>query len=518
MKLTATSMVTAADSARRTIGGRVVTYGEAGHTSAGPTVFAEGSIEFALDDVVLRLEHDRTRPIGRALELSATPEGLDGVFRIAGTRSGDDALVEAAEGLRAGFSVGVEVTAHDYVDGVLVVTAARLEEVSLVTHPAIASAQVATVAASEEPTDPEPATEPDGEPTPEQEENTVDESTAPAVVEATASVPQPPARVQDAFPYGPTVEASFFRDLFNSRNDVEASRRASRASAMLEAAQKSSDVAEVIPPGYRPDLYEAQINAPTPVTSAFRNLPISDATPFKVPVFGSAAGLSGNHVEGTNPTDGTINFDEVVVTPKAVSGRYNASREMLDAANPSLDAIIMSAMLEEYATDLEAYVVAQLLGAGGASAGAAITEAAATNDLIAALIAFDDARKAGADRVLVSPTLFGVLALEEDQSGRKLNPYLGPVNADGSLGSGAQSLSVVGQAVAKAWAITTVGAITAKATDATVFTSGVRTWRWEEKGGPANIEFAHFGYAACAVTRPAGVIKHAYTPTARSAK
>jgi hypothetical protein len=84
MKIEFSSPITAADSGRRIIAGRIVTFGEVGHTSAGPTVFEPGSITFG-EDVHLMFEHDTTRPIGRSAQLTETPEGIDGVFRIAAT-------------------------------------------------------------------------------------------------------------------------------------------------------------------------------------------------------------------------------------------------------------------------------------------------------------------------------------------------------------------------------------------------------------------------------------------------
>lgn len=140
--------LTASDAGARTIAGRIVTWDEVGNTSAGPTRFAPGSIQ-AAQGVVLRLEHNRTAPLGRALSITAHETGMDGVFRVAQTTAGNDALVEAAEGLRPGFSVGVLLDEyHHESDGTLVVTAAQLEEVSLVTEPAISSATVEKVAAN----------------------------------------------------------------------------------------------------------------------------------------------------------------------------------------------------------------------------------------------------------------------------------------------------------------------------------------------------------------------------------
>lgn len=150
MRIEASGHITAADVPRRTIAGRIVTWGEVGNTSAGPTVFAAGSIT-ASESVPLCLEHDTKKPLGRSVQITASDQGMDGAFTVAATTAGNDALVEAAEGLRGGFSVGVIVDDYHQNDqGHLVVTAARLDEVSLVTRPAIDSARVQTVAASEE--------------------------------------------------------------------------------------------------------------------------------------------------------------------------------------------------------------------------------------------------------------------------------------------------------------------------------------------------------------------------------
>ncbi len=146
MKLSIPISLTAADSERRIISGRIVTWNEEGNTSAGRTMFKAGSI--TPKNVKLLLEHDRTRPIGRVIEMTETPQGIDAKFKIANTTAGSDALEEAQTQLRDGFSVGISVDAWDNKDGVLVVSAGKLDEVSLVAEPAINSARVSDVAAS----------------------------------------------------------------------------------------------------------------------------------------------------------------------------------------------------------------------------------------------------------------------------------------------------------------------------------------------------------------------------------
>ena len=119
MKLSIPIQLTAADSERRLISGRIVTWNEEGNTSAGRTMFQAGSI--APRNVKLLLEHDRTRPIGRVVEMTETPQGIDATFKIANTTAGSDALEEAQTQLRDGFSVGISVDAWDSKNGVLVV-------------------------------------------------------------------------------------------------------------------------------------------------------------------------------------------------------------------------------------------------------------------------------------------------------------------------------------------------------------------------------------------------------------
>ena len=129
--------VTATDFPKREISGRIVTWNEEGSTSAGSTMFKPGSITFS-NTTKLLLEHRRESPIGFLKSYKVTDDGIDAVFSIGNTTAGNDSLVEASSGLRDGFSVGVLAEKYKNVDGVLVISASALKEVSLVTDPAIA--------------------------------------------------------------------------------------------------------------------------------------------------------------------------------------------------------------------------------------------------------------------------------------------------------------------------------------------------------------------------------------------
>ena len=150
MKLTFSNEITAADTARRTISGKIAPIGEVGHTSAGKVIFERGSIQVDDPKKVLFLEehNDKVR-LGRAQSIEASEDGWYGTFKLSASTKATDALIEASEGLKTGMSVGVEVIDSKPAGGVLHVLAAKLVEVSLVSNPAFKSAEIQEVAASE---------------------------------------------------------------------------------------------------------------------------------------------------------------------------------------------------------------------------------------------------------------------------------------------------------------------------------------------------------------------------------
>ena len=140
--------ITATDSDSRTITGRIVAFNEPGNTSWGKTEFAPGSIEAT--SIMLNLEHDQTRRIGKTLSIESNDTEIVATFKIAATTAGNDALIEAAEGLRDGFSVECMYDEYETMsDGTVRILSGELVGVALTSEPAIRSARVSTVAATE---------------------------------------------------------------------------------------------------------------------------------------------------------------------------------------------------------------------------------------------------------------------------------------------------------------------------------------------------------------------------------
>ncbi len=187
MQINFDGQVLAADTETRTIKGLVVPFAKVGNTSAGPVRFEFGAFgDIDASQIVLNMEHDRTRPLGRGIAGSEeiTPAGVSMAFKIAPTGAGNDALVEASEGLRPAFSIEAKVNEYTIEKGVMVVASADLEAVAHVTNPAFKDAQILDVAATEEtPETTEAETTAEENP----QEITVEETTAPVADEVTAS-------------------------------------------------------------------------------------------------------------------------------------------------------------------------------------------------------------------------------------------------------------------------------------------------------------------------------------------
>jgi len=247
MKKVITPMkITAADSVSRTISGRIVTFEETGNASIGKVQFATGSIEPTA--VLLNLEHDRTRRIGKTLDtsFSADGTGIDATFKIAETTAGNDALVEAQDGLRDGFSVEVSFDEYETLkDGTVRILAGELTAVALTSEPAIRSARVETVAATEDEQISDSTIEPEVIPTTEGDEvdNTVAQAEAVETVEAAQSVTATSNKV-GGWKATPRIEITAAKYL---ENKVLAATGDESARQYVLAADNTTDNAGLVP-------------------------------------------------------------------------------------------------------------------------------------------------------------------------------------------------------------------------------------------------------------------------------
>jgi len=292
------------------------------------------------------------------------------------------------------------------------------------------------------------------------------------------------------------------------------------------APQTTTTAAQIIPPGYRPELYVPQLQQERPFVSNVSQGTLANATPFTVPTFTSVTTGSADHVEGTNPSDGSLAFGTKTVTPQAISGRLVLTREIVDASNPAIDQIALAAMRESYNRQTEVKVYTLLNGSSGAggtitagfvpSGAQAVTTAGGTDNqtlvkaIRTALAAYPFARFAAPTIALMGAGATGRLASAVDTTQRPLFPWTDGGNAPGAANTVTGGYQVDSLRFIPAWANTGVAAgdsqiMILNRSDAWVWESPLLQFRFEEKQGPANIELNIFGYFATHLLRPVGL-------------
>jgi HK97 family phage major capsid protein len=430
MNLDFSIKVTATDFPKREISGRIVTWNEEGSTSAGSTMFKPGSITFS-DTTKLLLEHRRESPIGFLKSYKVTDDGIDATFAIGNTTAGNDSLVEASSGLRDGFSVGVLAEKYKNVDGVLVISASALKEVSLVTDPAIASAKVAVAASEQE----------DSESVVETEEQTTKGENE---VETTPTVTEAPAETVEA---SKVVQAEAARPLYftSPRSPIttpgaylEHTIKAGLGNEDSRQYIKAADDSFSTNPAMSPVSYVRDVaqntNADRPVIDACGGTrPLASyGMTVSIPKI-TANSTAATVAEGGDPTGTTAitsAYVNATVIKKAGFQRYSV--ELLDRSDPSFYEIMLSNLRDAYAQATDQYVIAQITAGG--------TQATATAADSAGLISFVStespaaytATKRTAKSFVSGTSIWSTLLGAVDTTGRPIYNAGNPMNNAGS--------------------------------------------------------------------------------------
>jgi HK97 family phage prohead protease len=447
MEINFSSNVFAADAGKREISGRIVAWGEKGYTSAGETIFAPNSLTFNKKTKLL-LEHDRTRPIGFLKSHEVTATDVQAVFGLAKTFSADDAIEEASTGLRDGFSVGVKVDAWDNQDGVMVITAATVHEVSLVTDPAINSARVERVAASlnETPEVSEPQVQDETKTQPEGEDlvsETISEATT-EVVEAAKSEVTVTANAPVAYS-SPRVDLNVTAGQY-AKAQILAARGDSDARDLV-AALAVATVAEntgMVPPVYLRDIIGI-IDSSRPFISSIETaaLPAYGMKVF-TPKLGAQAivGLTAEGAEYASQ-DTAVTFQEDNVVKFAGAGVLD--EELVLRSDPSFLDLYLRELAASYAqkTDNYAAKIAAEAAAGSSSSTIYKAIAAGISDAYGVT-------RSTPNNILVATTGgedgidFAGLLGAVDGSNRPLFAAAAPQNAAGLISQGSTNGTVAG--------------------------------------------------------------------------
>jgi phage head maturation protease len=388
--MTTPANVLAADTQARTMTGVVVPYGQPGFTSAGRLTVQAGALRVPdnLRHVKLFRDHDRTRPVGYA---SAAVDGADGLvmtFRIGATPDGDQALLEASEGLRDAFSVELDDLE---LDG-QTVTAADLTAVAQVPVPAYQAARIATVAAARRVTDqpdviptvdppqPLPPEDPDGgdpdDDDDDDDETTTTEEDPDMTTTATAASGPAAAGAATNRPTPTQTRARGVTTVLEAAQVIAARARGQITSAELQAALSDVTTAPASAGG---------ILQPQWVGNLWSNDPLPR---IHVDACTGPRPLTGLTVSGFvwNPgmTVATWAGDKAAIpsnAPKAILGSTTAgrwaggvdiAREFIDLGTPEIIADLLATARDDYRAKTDADCLAKLL-AGATDAGTTFT-------------------------------------------------------------------------------------------------------------------------------------------------
>lgn len=436
MKLTTPMTITAADSESRTITGRIVAFEEPANASTGKVIFAKGSIE--PKNVLLNLEHDRTRRIAKPLSIALSDDqmSINATFKVANTTAGNDALIEASEGLRDGFSI--ELAVDDYInekDGTMRVLSGELTGVALVSEPAVRSARVAEVAAIEGEEDSE--TTPDSEETPTTEgdevENTVTNADTVETVEAAQSVT---ASAKSVAYTSPRIEITASKYL---ENKVMAALGSEDARQYVLAADNTTDNAGLVPTRQLAEVINGLSTTIRPSIDAISRGALPDAgMTFEIPKI-TVAPAVGTVAEDAAFTETDQNSAFVSVSVAKFAGQQKFSVELLQRTSPVFYDELLRNMVAAMAKQQNAYVNAALIS--GATADGTTTSTYPTASELLGVVARGSASVYGATAGLANPFARNMIVstgqwsniMGLNDNGRPIYTATNPMNAGGQV-------------------------------------------------------------------------------------
>jgi HK97 family phage major capsid protein len=359
MKITTPMNITAADSNSRTISGRIVAFEEEANASTGKVVFAKGSIAPA--SVKLNLEHDRTRPIGKTMDMTLNEDSIDAVFKITNTTAGTDALTEAMDGLRDGFSI--ELAVDDYImqkDGTMRVLAGELTGVALVTEPAVRSARVSEVAATEgeevadelsdSTVEEEVTTTTEGD----EVDNTVTNAETVETVEAAQSITAAAKPIVGGSFTKPRLEFTAAKYV---ENTIRAAMGDDQARQYVLAADNTTDNAGLVPTRQMAEVVNGLGTTIRPSIDAISRGTLPDAgMTFEIPKITQMPTVAVLAEDASPMSDTDQNSAFITVDVKKFAGQQTFSVELLDRTSPAFFDELVRNMAAAKAKAENAYV------------------------------------------------------------------------------------------------------------------------------------------------------------------
>jgi len=343
-------------------------------------------------------------------------------------------LVEAAEGLRDGFSVEVYFDEYETLkDGTVRILKGEMTGVALTSEPAIRSARVAEVAATEGETEISDSTiEPEAQPTEGEDEveDTVKDASTAETVEAAQSVTAAAKPAVGGWTSKPRLEFTAAKYL---ENTVRASMGDENARQYVAAADDTTDNAGLVPTRQLTEVINGLANTTRSNIDAISRGVLPDAgMSFEIPKITTMPTVAATSEAGTpSETDQAAAF--VTVNVAKYAGQQTFSVELLDRTSPLFFNELLTNMAAAYAKATDTAVNAALIS-GATADGTTI----ATYPTAAELLGFVSRGAAsvyagtqGFARNLIANTSQWANLMTLNDSGRPIYNASQPSNAGG---------------------------------------------------------------------------------------
>jgi len=415
---------------RREISGKIVPMGtgEVGSTNMGGVVFAANSIDVTdISKIKLLSQHDMKKPVGRMTAAEVRPDGIYATFKLSRSTGGNDALIQAQEGLVSGLSVGAEViSSQPSRDGHIVVTAAKLKEVSLVTEPAFKSAQVLEIAAEE--VIPAEKTQPESEPQVEESTTAVE---APAVEAAAVEAARPTvvANLQVKERTAPITSAQYLEASIKAAMGDDNARR-----TVLAADDTTSTNTGLTLPQHLNEFVTTTFTGRPAFEAVTRQALPSTGMSFTIPKLGTAPTVADADEAASISTTGmTSTYDTVTVNKFA--GRNVVSWELIDRSSPAFMDLLMTELRKAYEASTDAALIAAFTASGTQATGVAATAAGLQSFIsVQSAAAYKATGGNYANKLVASTDQWAAITGYADTTGRSLYSAQGAtMNASGAV-------------------------------------------------------------------------------------
>ena len=422
---------------RRTITGIAVPYGVEATVSDGRRVIIEaGALPTTGKNPKLLVEHDASRmPVGTVTERVDTPEGMKFSARIANTTRGQEVMVLASEGILDSVSVGITPTKWTTnSDGVMVVKAAKWNELSVVNTPAFDGATITDVAASAE-TDPG-----ETEPTETEVEETVNVDNTQEAPVAEASAPKPEtviptplfasapkatrlpsaAEYLAAFHRGGEVRAGVERQILDWKRENQTS--AIEAAAGDETTSNMPILSNVV---LGPVYQELAFIRPLVNALGPRAMPNPGGNSFVRPTISQHTAVAAQSAELAAVTTQSMNVTANTVTKTTLGGSIDISYQAIDFTDPNALTTVINDLAGEYLLATEGVTATALLAAATSSGVWDLTVADFMKSLYDAATDISTTTNRMPTHIMVSPDVWSQIGQLVDTTNRPIFAYTG---------------------------------------------------------------------------------------------